>query len=53
MRPFTFTDPLSGVRMPVSVLRRVLLPEPLLPITPKVVPVGTVNDTSRSAQNSS
>jgi hypothetical protein len=53
IRPFTVTDPLSGVRIPVRHFNNVLLPEPLLPITPNVVPVGTVKSMPRNAQNSS
>ena len=34
-------------------LSSVLLPEPFSPMRPKVVPSGTSNETSFSAQNSS
>ena len=49
MRPSTVTVPLVGLVMPATSLSAVLLPEPLRPITPKVEPFGTVNDTSVSA----
>ena len=37
--------------MPATSFSAVLLPEPLRPITPKVEPFGTENDTSVSAGN--
>ena len=49
MRPSTFTVPLVGLVMPATSFSSVLLPDPLRPMMPKVVPVGTVRLTSFSA----
>ena len=49
IRPFTVTVPCDGLVIPATSLSIVLLPEPLRPMTPRVQPAGTVNDTSRTA----
>ena len=51
MRPSTRTVPLVGFVMPATSLSAVLLPDPFRPMTPKVDPFGTLNDTSVSAGN--
>jgi hypothetical protein len=51
--PTLVIDPLSGWRISARHLRRVDLPDPFRPMSPKVDPRGTVNDTSCSAQKSS
>src|SRR4051812_43205285 len=52
-RPCTVTRPWVGVSKRVASLSRVLLPEPLAPMTPRASPGATAKVTSRSAQNSS
>ena len=51
MRPSHLTVPVVGLVMPATSLSSVLLPEPFRPITPSVRPVGSVNDTSFTAEN--
>ena len=51
--PFATTRPWSGTRIRASTFSIVLLPAPLAPTRPNVDPAGTVNDTSRKAQNCS
>jgi hypothetical protein len=46
-------EPFSGVRIPAMHLSRVLFPDPLEPMMPKVDPVFTSNETSLTAQKSS
>ncbi len=53
VRPFIVMLPPSGYRMRASILSSVDLPEPLRPINPNVEPLGTSNETSLTAQNSS
>ena len=53
MRPRTTTSPTLGLVMPATSLSSVLLPDPLRPITPSVRPAGTVNETFRTAGNTS
>jgi hypothetical protein len=50
-RPSTRTVPEVGLVIPATTFSAVLLPEPFRPITPKVEPFGTANDTSESAGN--
>ena len=52
-RPATRTWPPVGRVMPATSFSRVLLPDPLRPMTPQVAPAATVNDTSSSARNDS
>ncbi len=51
-RPLTSTMPVVGCRMPAIMLRRVLLPAPLLPMMPRVVPGSTSKSMSCRAQKS-
>src|SRR6266542_1230270 len=53
IRPRVITLPLLGRRMPAMILRSVVLPDPFGPISPSVLPSGTSNETSWSAQRSS
>src|SRR6185437_8489469 len=49
-KPPTVAVPLSGRRSVVSILNTVLLPAPSGPISPKISPLGTENDTSSTAR---
>ena len=51
MRPCTVTVPVVGLVMPATSFSIVLLPEPFLPITPRVRPAGSVKVTSLTAAN--
>jgi hypothetical protein len=51
--PRTSTAPSDGVMIPARTCRSVLLPAPFGPMTPSDSPWISVNDTWRSAQNSS
>jgi len=46
-------SPLSGMKMPFSILSSVLLPDPLAPIMPSVSPLWTSNEILSTALNSS
>ena len=47
----SFTVPLVGFVIPATSFSIVLLPDPFRPITPSVRPLGTVKDTSVTAEN--
>ena len=51
MRPRVRMVPWSGRITPLIILSRVLLPEPLRPISPMDSPCSTVNETSLTARN--
>ena len=51
MRPSTRTVPLVGLVMPATSFSAVLLPDPFRPMTPKVEPFATLNETFFSAGN--
>src|SRR5437016_6880403 len=48
-RPSKRIEPASGTRAPASTLKIVLLPEPLGPISPRISPGSTANDTLLTA----
>src|SRR5262245_19523221 len=50
-RPSKRIDPLFGTSAPASMLKMVLLPEPLGPIKPTISPCSTANDTLLTAVN--
>ena len=52
MRPRVTTRPVVGCRMPLTICKSVLLPQPFGPTSPSVSPFSTVNPISRSAQKS-
>ena len=52
MLPQVSTAPFVGFKMPETIFKSVLLPEPLSPMTPRESPFSSVNEISRSAQNS-
>ena len=52
MLPQVSTVPLVGFKMPETIFKSVLLPEPLSPTMPRESPFSSVNDMSRNAQNS-
>ncbi len=52
-RPLTSIVPASGARMRASIFSIVDLPEPLRPKMPSAWPVGTSNEMSSTAVNSS
>ena len=52
-RPRTSTDPDVGLVMPVTSFSRVLLPEPLRPISPTHAPLGTASETASTARTTS
>src|ERR1700736_2988673 len=47
--PANFIEPADGGSVPESMLKIVLLPEPLGPIRPRISPCSTLNDTLLTA----